>query len=102
MGIELVADPTVLLLDEPTSGLDSSSSKALAESLRQLCSLGLTVIAVLHQPRYEIFEMFHKVLLLAKGGRTAYFGPTNKVTKKERKKNRRIMETQQFLGRTIL
>eukprot|EP01119_Soliformovum_irregulare_P018968 TRINITY_DN5922_c0_g1_i1.p1 TRINITY_DN5922_c0_g1~~TRINITY_DN5922_c0_g1_i1.p1 ORF type:complete len:966 (-),score=184.84 TRINITY_DN5922_c0_g1_i1:909-3488(-) len=79
VGIELVSDPTVLLLDEPTSGLDSSSSKAICDSLQQLCTLGMTVIAVLHQPRYEIFEMFHKVLLLGKGGKTIYFGPTNQV-----------------------
>ncbi len=30
IGIELVADPTVLFLDEPTSGLDSTASKVIA------------------------------------------------------------------------
>ncbi len=32
------------------------------------------VITVIHQPRYDIFEMFDDVLFLAKGGHTVYFG----------------------------
>lgn len=68
-----------MFIYEPTSGLDSSSSKAICESLRKLCELGMTILAVIHQPRYEIFEMFHKVLLLGKGGRTVYFGLTSEV-----------------------
>ena len=66
---ELVADPTVLFLDEPTSGLDSTSSLAVLQALKRLAQLGgMTIVAVLHQPRYEIFEMFDEILLLAKGG----------------------------------
>ena len=76
IGIELVSDPTLLFLDEPTSGLDSSSSLSICSALRKISSLGLTIVSVIHQPRYEIFEMFHDVLLLAKGGRTVYLGPT--------------------------
>ncbi|KAH8090188.1 ATPase [Aureococcus anophagefferens] len=45
VGIELVADPTLLFADEPTSGLDSATS-----------------------------TLFDDVLLLAPGGRTAYLG----------------------------
>jgi ABC-type multidrug transport system ATPase subunit len=90
VGIELAGDPSVLLLDEPTSGLDASASKAICESLRKLADIGLTIIAVIHQPRYEIFTLyvnkfmcvlivrFDKVLLLGKG-RTVYFGPTSDV-----------------------
>lgn len=40
---------------------------------------GLTILAVIHQPRYEIFQMFDNVLLLGKGGRTVYLGPTKDV-----------------------
>jgi ABC-type multidrug transport system ATPase subunit len=74
IGMELVGNPTVLLLDEPTSGLDSTSSKEVCAALRLMAEMGLTVITVIHQPRYEIFQMFHNVLLLGKGGRTVYLG----------------------------
>ncbi|CUG89279.1 ABC transporter, putative [Bodo saltans] len=74
IGMEMVALPAILFLDEPTSGLDSSSSMSVCGSLRDMASVGVTVIAVIHQPRYEIFNMFHKVLLLAKGGKLVYYG----------------------------
>eukprot|EP00004_Rigifila_ramosa_P017043 TRINITY_DN4105_c0_g1_i1.p1 TRINITY_DN4105_c0_g1~~TRINITY_DN4105_c0_g1_i1.p1 ORF type:complete len:1713 (+),score=349.96 TRINITY_DN4105_c0_g1_i1:412-5139(+) len=76
IGMELVADPTILFLDEPTSGLDSTGSKEVCGALRRVAELGLTVVTVIHQPRYEIFTMFHEVLLLGKGGRTVYIGPS--------------------------
>ena len=74
IGIEVVSDPTVLFLDEPTSGLDSSSSKEVVSALNQLAhNLNLTIAAVIHQPRYEIFTLFDDVLLLGKGGKTVFF-----------------------------
>lgn len=39
----------------------------------------MNIAAVIHQPRYEIFTMFHDVLLLGKGGRTVYLGPTEEA-----------------------
>ena len=76
IGMELVAEPSVLFLDEPTSGLDSTSSLEICSILRELAAeQGLNVTAVLHQPRYEIFELFHDVLLLGPGGVTVYLGP---------------------------
>jgi ABC-type multidrug transport system ATPase subunit len=80
IGMELVADPIILFLDEPTSGLDSSSSKEVCNVLKLLTSMGLTVVSVIHQPRYEIFQMFDEVLLLGKGGKTVYLGPTEEVS----------------------
>ena len=41
--------------------------------------MGVTIAAVIHQPSYEIFQMFDDVLLLAKGGRTAFYGPEAEV-----------------------
>merc|ERR1719401_3348742 len=40
-----------------------------------MCELGTTSIMVAHQPRYSLFTLFDDVLLLGKGGRTAYLGP---------------------------
>ena len=80
IGMELVADPSVLFLDEPTSGLDSTSSLEVCQILRGLAQdQGINVTAVLHQPRYEIFEMFHDVLLLGPGGVTVYLGPAEQA-----------------------
>ncbi|PRP79390.1 abc transporter family protein [Planoprotostelium fungivorum] len=79
IGIELVANPSVLFLDEPTSGLDSTSSKGICAALQRLAqSNGINVVAVIHSPRYEIFRMFDDVLLLGKGGKTVYLGPTER------------------------
>lgn len=38
IGIELLAEPAVIILDEPTSGLDSASAALLIESLRAIAS----------------------------------------------------------------
>ena len=75
IGLELVADPTLLFLDEPTSGLDSTASLEVLGALRALSRLGVTVVTVIHQPRYSIFTMFDSVLLLGLGGRTVFCGP---------------------------
>ena len=74
IGIEMVAAPLVLFLDEPTSGLDSSSSVETIGALQSLLPYSLTIAAVIHQPREEIFNMFDRVILLAKGGKTVYSG----------------------------
>jgi ABC-type multidrug transport system ATPase subunit len=78
IGMELVAKPTLLFLDEPTSGLDSTASAEVVKALARVThGKGITVAAVIHQPRYEIFTLFDDILLLGKGGRTAYLGPTD-------------------------
>ncbi|KAL0491943.1 ATP-binding cassette, subfamily G [Acrasis kona] len=76
MGIELLTEPSILFLDEPTSGLDAKTSKSVMETLNKLAQSGLTVILTIHQPRSDIFYMFDKLLLLARG-RIAYFGQAN-------------------------
>ena len=43
--------------------------------IRDVANAGHAVISTIHQPAAEIFEMFDSLLLLQKGGRTAYFGP---------------------------
>jgi ABC-type multidrug transport system ATPase subunit len=58
IGMELVKDPSVLFLDEPTSGLDAAGSMTVLRALKRFATVGkLTIIAVLHQPRYDIFTV---------------------------------------------
>lgn len=51
----------------------------MCRTLRSIADLGLTVVAVIHQPRLEIFNTFDDLLLLAPGGLTAYIGPRGEV-----------------------
>eukprot|EP00854_Cymbomonas_tetramitiformis_P016524 gene16524-19620_t len=76
IGLELVADPSVLFLDEPTSGLDSATSYDLCKSLRALATQKmLNVNAVIHSPSQKSFFQFTDLLLLGKGGQTVFTGP---------------------------
>ncbi|EDO42362.1 predicted protein, partial [Nematostella vectensis] len=80
IGMELVVDPTLLFLDEPTSGLDSTSSLSVLNALRAVAERGrLTIVCVIHQPRFEIFRMFHNLLFLGPGGRTVFQGSVDKA-----------------------
>ena len=79
IGVELAAKPTSLLfLDEPTSGLDSQSSAAILSLLRRLAGGGLGILCTIHQPSAILFQEFDRVLLMAGGGRTVYFGDIGK------------------------
>lgn len=51
IGVELVAKPSLLWLDEPTSGLDAAVAYDVVEALKNSCERGMTVLAVMHQPR---------------------------------------------------
>lgn len=76
IGMEIVAKPRLLVLDEPTSGLDASASLQIVQLLRNIASdESLTVIAVVHQPRFEVFQSFDQLVLLSRGGTVAYSGP---------------------------
>ncbi|KAJ3216060.1 hypothetical protein HK099_006078 [Clydaea vesicula] len=76
IGMELVAEPSVLFLDEPTSGLDSSTSFEVCAMLRNVArGQGLNIAAVIHSPSPATFKQFDDLLLLGKGGRIIYFGP---------------------------
>jgi len=44
-----------------------------------MSSLGITIVSVIHQPRASVFNCFSHVLMLAKGGRTCYLGPTSLI-----------------------
>jgi ATP-binding cassette, subfamily G (WHITE), member 2, PDR len=75
IGVELAARPKLLLfLDEPTSGLDSQSSWAICAFLRKLADSGQAILCTVHQPSAVLFQQFDRLLFLAAGGKTVYFG----------------------------
>lgn len=75
IALELAAIPLAIFLDEPTSGLDATSALTVTQTLKSLSRLGLTIVAVIHQPRAEICKEFDDVVMIAPGGKTAYQGP---------------------------
>ncbi|KAI2788007.1 ABC multidrug transporter atrF [Penicillium oxalicum] len=75
IGVELVSKPSILIfLDEPTSGLDGQSAYNTVRFLRKLADVGQAVLVTIHQPSAQLFAEFDTLLLLAKGGKTVYFG----------------------------
>ena len=79
IGVELAARPQLLLfLDEPTSGLDSQTSWNICDLMEKLAQSGQTILCTIHQPSAMLFQRFDRLLLLAKGGKTVYFGDVGK------------------------
>ncbi|KAK4057054.1 Multidrug resistance protein [Microbotryomycetes sp. JL221] len=83
IGVELAAKPQLLLfLDEPTSGLDSQTSWAICDLLTKLAEHGQAILCTIHQPSAMLFQRFDRLLFLAKGGKTIYFGEVGEGSKK--------------------
>ncbi|PON89547.1 ABC transporter-like [Trema orientale] len=78
IALEILTRPRLLFLDEPTSGLDSASAFFVTQTLRALSRDGRTVIASIHQPSSEVFELFDRLYLLS-GGKTVYFGQASEA-----------------------
>lgn len=78
VGLELITKPSLLFLDEPTSGLDPGYERALMELLRRLANGGRTIVVVTHS--VQSIRLCDRVLFLAPGGHTAYFGPPQLAT----------------------
>ncbi|KAH1215465.1 ABC transporter G family member 11 [Glycine max] len=81
--IEILTHPRLLFLDEPTSGLDSAASyhvMSRISNLNKKDGIQRTIIASIHQPSNEIFQLFHNLCLLS-SGKTVYFGPTSAANK---------------------
>ncbi|SCZ97266.1 BZ3500_MvSof-1268-A1-R1_Chr4-2g07098 [Microbotryum saponariae] len=81
LAVQLIDDPPVLFADEPTSGLDSFTAYNIMLTLKDLANQGRTIIVSVHQPRSDVWDIFDHVLLLAKGGLTAYSGPRTDILK---------------------
>jgi len=71
----LTASTRVLFLDEPTSGLDPNTSQEMVSLVRQLADGGRIVFLVTHDVSPSILAQVDHLLVLARGGRVAWFGP---------------------------
>ncbi|MDR2836324.1 MAG: ATP-binding cassette domain-containing protein [Bacteroidales bacterium] len=80
IAMELLTNPDILLLDEPTSGLASNDAINIISILRKLANQNKLVIASIHQPDYETFQTFDKILIIDDNGFPVFFGsPTSSI-----------------------
>ncbi len=77
VALELLTRPSLLFLDEPTSGLDPGLDKQVMDTLRTLADGGRTVVVVTHS--VDNLNVCDAVLLLAPGGKVAYYGPPSQL-----------------------
>jgi ABC-type multidrug transport system ATPase subunit/ABC-type multidrug transport system permease subunit len=73
IGVEIIHLPSLMFLDEPTTGLDSATAYEVMSAVRRLANQRRTIVATIHQPSRHSFELFDKLILLAKG-KIIYFG----------------------------
>jgi len=73
IGVELLTRPSLFFLDEATSGLDPGTEAQMMKLLRHLADQGRTVLLVTHATKNVM--ICDKVVILARGGYLAYFGP---------------------------
>jgi ABC-type multidrug transport system ATPase subunit/ABC-type multidrug transport system permease subunit len=76
IGVQLLANPSVLFCDEPTTGLDATSAFQIIRTLKRLAMDRRTVVVSIHAPRSEIWSLFDNVVLLARGS-ALYSGSLN-------------------------
>ncbi|KII94351.1 hypothetical protein PLICRDRAFT_132994 [Plicaturopsis crispa FD-325 SS-3] len=81
LAVELISDPPILYADEPLSGLDAFTAHNVMLTLKSIAASGRTVVVSVHQPSTDIWRLFDNVLLLVKGGRSAYSGPRKDILK---------------------
>ncbi|KAI4269866.1 MAG: hypothetical protein LQ337_007036 [Flavoplaca oasis] len=67
LGVQMLANPSVLFLDEVTTGLDAASAFQLIKTLKLLANKGRTIIVTIHQPGSEIWGLFDRLVLLSSG-----------------------------------
>src|SRR6202140_4164312 len=73
IGLDMISMSDVYLFDEPTSGLSSKDSEHVIEIIRGMAHNKIVIVTI-HQPSSKLFQMFHKAILLDKGGRLVFFG----------------------------
>lgn len=69
----LAQQPKILVMDEPAASLDFGNQNLFLERMRSLCSRGISVLMVTHDPQHALF-CADKVVML-KEGRVIRMGP---------------------------
>lgn len=60
--------PKLIFLDEITSGLDSENAVVVIDLIKKLCvNMNVAAVVVIHQPSYEVFSHFDRLIMLSKG-----------------------------------
>jgi ABC-type multidrug transport system ATPase subunit len=78
IGLDMIGSADVYLFDEPTSGLSSKDSEHVIEIIRGMSHNKICVVTI-HQPTSRLFQMFHKAILLDKGGKLVFFGTPHEM-----------------------
>lgn len=73
-----VGKSKLLFLDEPISGLSAQSSYNIVRFILKLADACWSVLCTIHQPSVTLLDHFDHLLLLRRGGNTAYFGEIGK------------------------
>ena len=78
IGLDMIGMSDVYLFDEPTSGLSSKDSEHVIEIIRSMAHNKIIIVTI-HQPSSKLFQLFHKAILLDKGGRLVFFGTPSEM-----------------------
>eukprot|EP00927_Polykrikos_kofoidii_P038109 TRINITY_DN32387_c0_g1_i1.p1 TRINITY_DN32387_c0_g1~~TRINITY_DN32387_c0_g1_i1.p1 ORF type:complete len:695 (+),score=82.60 TRINITY_DN32387_c0_g1_i1:44-2086(+) len=72
----------IIFCDEPTSGLSATDAESCIKYMRLIShKFGVTILVVIHQPRYEAARLFdHLLLLTSNPGRAVFNGPMSDAT----------------------
>ncbi|NUM70070.1 MAG: FHA domain-containing protein [Ignavibacteriaceae bacterium] len=79
LGQELLTEPSILFLDEPTSGLDPKTDLDVMNMLKRITGRGKSVVLTTHSITEENFSILTHIIILTKGGKLAYFGPSSEA-----------------------
>jgi ABC-type multidrug transport system ATPase subunit/pSer/pThr/pTyr-binding forkhead associated (FHA) protein len=75
IGLELLTKPSLLFLDEPTSPLDPHLKRELFAQMKKMTENGQSVVVITHDVESKLIDQCDRLIVLAPGGRMAYFGP---------------------------
>ena len=79
IGLELLTRPSLLFLDEPTSPLDPHLKRRMFRMMRAMADKdaadGKSVVVITHDVEPSLINLCDRLLVLAPGGKMAYFGP---------------------------